>query len=180
MRASQVSRLRAASVTAAQPQPPTAIDWRRLGLIVGILLLGILLVVLVTAFLIDLIQSKESDAAAALGGVLGGALGACGAGFAVYLTLQVQRHEDARRADAAIRREVEELGHFAVAQLRRCKQIRGSKQPISYEQLGLTMMPHEPVVFSLIADRIGLVENQVALMSFYRQLRETSALITLF
>ena len=48
---------------------------------------------------------------------------------------------------------------------------------ISYEALRLTMMPPEPVVFPMVADRIGLVENPVAFMKFYRQLRETSARI---
>ena len=66
------------------------------GLIIFFLVIG------VAVFCTSMVGANDGDRAAAMGGVLGGMIGAMGAAAAVYLTLQWQRDDETEKISTAI------------------------------------------------------------------------------
>jgi hypothetical protein len=127
---------------------------------------------LVSAFVTALSFANAGEIAAALGGVLGGMIGAGGAAVAVYLTLSGQREEDRTRISGALVREVIEFARLVVGHLETCENIRAGTIALPAAGLAEAMeMPH-PIVYPAVADKVGLLVRPQRVVAFYARIVE--------
>ena len=60
------------------------------------------------------------------GSVVGGFVGALGAGFAAWLTLRLQRRDERMKISSAVQREVVEFTRLAMGHLETCENIHAN------------------------------------------------------
>lgn len=135
-------------------------------------------VVLVASFIIALFGSKAGEIAAALGGVIGGLIGAGGAVWAVFLTLSREKNEEEERVVAAIKTEVTTLVKYVIGTIGVCEQIAaGLKIPRQDAGYIVKNIPASPVIYPAVADRVGLLPHPQATVEFYMRLAETRMMV---
>ena len=142
-------------------------------LLVGLALwFGFLLIAL---FLSDLMDSKAGERVAALGGVIGGIIGAGGAVFAVYLAITGQRNEDSKKVRAAVRTEVITYAKYVISTLEICEQIAKDKRVLMSQATSIGSILVEPVVYNAVADRVALLRRPQETVEFYMRITETKS-----
>src|SRR5262249_37722615 len=106
----------------------------------------------------------------ALGGVVGGIIGAAGAALAVYLTLAGQRREDQKQIHNAVVREVIEFSSMALGKLDLFENVRSGSVQIPKTKLEEMVKFPEPIVYSAISDKIGLLMSPQRIVGFYMKI----------
>jgi hypothetical protein len=132
---------------------------------------------LLIGFLMVLIRANAGEAAAALGSVVGGVIGASGAAVAVYLTLAAQRHEDRARIRSAVVREVIEFSRLVVGHLETCENIRAGVIALPVPKLAKAMQMPAPIIYPAIAAKVGLLSSPQNVVAFYARIVELSMII---
>jgi hypothetical protein len=129
-----------------------------------------------SVFVGSLIGANQSDLAGALGDVVGGIIGALGAGLAVYLTLEVQKQDEASKVSAAIVAEISGLSVYPVKQLGVCFSIyRGQAQ--EYRDLAELFAAPVPVIYPAVAADIARISNATLVITFYGQFDEAQSIL---
>jgi len=135
-------------------------------------------VVLIAVFIISLFGSKAGEIAAALGGVIGGLIGAGGAVWAVFLTLSREKNEEEERVVAAIETEVTTLVKYVIGTIGVCEQIAtGLKIPRQDAGYIVKNIPASPTIYPAVADRVGLLSHPQATVEFYMRLAEARMMV---
>lgn len=135
-----------------------------------VLLIGVMITCTFVAALFD---SKAGEIAGAVGNVVGGIVGALGAAFAVYLTLTLQRKDEADRASSAIITEIAHLAKYPCGQLENCRAIfQGRFQP-PRNSLAAMMQTPRPALYQAAAGLISRVPKPALVVAFYLGLGET-------
>lgn len=130
---------------------------------VWIALLGVLTV----AFFVLLFVAEAKDAAVALGGVIGGIIGAAGAAGAVYINLQAQQDDESRRVRDALRREVIEFVRFVLGHLETCENIHTHTINMPTMALPNALRLPKPVVYPASATLIARLPAPQRYAAFY-------------
>jgi hypothetical protein len=109
----------------------------------------------------------------AVASVLGGLFGAGGAALAVYLTLSGQRKEERHRIVYAVVREVMEFARLVIGNLKICENIH----MVPSAALPLIMRMPRPVIYPAIADRLGLLNNPTAVVTFFTKMSVVESMV---
>jgi hypothetical protein len=138
--------------------------------------------VLATAVLVLVISLSGSTAgerAAALGSLIGGAVGAAGAILAVFLMLSRQREEESAKVAGAVKIEVATLSKYVIGSIEICLQIKAGVVKIPRENAFYIVkaIAGDPVVYPAVADRVGLLPHPQATTEFYMRLSEAKAMV---
>jgi hypothetical protein len=133
--------------------------------------------VTLTVFIAALFGSEQKDVAGALGNVIGGMLGALGAGVAVYLAIDAQKRDEAAKVSSAIVAEVNVLADYPLSQLGACLSIYARTLTPKYQDLaGLFSVP-APVVYPAVAANIARIKNAALVATFYGQFAEVQNIV---
>ena len=132
-----------------------------------------------SGFLAALMGSKSGEIAGALGGLIGGIVGAGGAILAVFLTLDRQRNDEIANVTSAVQTEVRATIKFVIGAIGICEDVvRGAKSiPQRDANYIVKSLPHPPIVYPAVADRVGLLPYADATVEFYVRLNEARARI---
>jgi hypothetical protein len=122
------------------------------------------------------------EVAGALGSFIGGIVGAGGAVLAVFLALSAQRREETAKVSAAVRTEITTLAKYIIGAIEACHTIaNGTRQvPVEHASYIVKNLTSEPIVYSAVADRIGLLPHPHATTEFYLRLAEAKTMIESF
>ncbi len=116
------------------------------------------------------------EALVAVASVLGGLIGAFGAGgaavYAVRRTFERQRKEERQRIVGAILREVMEFSRRVVGHLKIFENIHSGKMLIPAAQFPTIMRMPNAVVYPAIADRLGLLNNPTLVVAFFTRMSD--------
>lgn len=99
--------------------------------------------------------------------------------LAVYFTLHFQRKDERRRIIHAILREVMEFCRLAVGHLETCENIQVGNVTILAGQFPATMRMPKAVIYPAIADRLGLLKNPTAVVTFFTRMSEVESMAAL-
>jgi hypothetical protein len=129
-------------------------------------------------FIKNVLASTPGETAAALGGVLGGLVGAGGAVWAVYLAISGQRAEETAHVRSAVRTEVLSLVKYVIGALDTCIRVQeGLRIPRQEATCISEHFAFEPVIYSAVADRVGLLPHPEATVGFYMRIAEAKAML---
>lgn len=117
------------------------------------------------------------EVASAVSAIVGALIGALGAAAAVYLTIKAKHDEEANRIRSAILREVIEFCRFATQNLETCAEAHRSDAPMSLSEFISSMDNPEPIIYRVIADRIGLTRTPQEIVSFYARFHEVAGYV---
>jgi hypothetical protein len=121
------------------------------------------------------------EVAGALGGFIGGIVGAGGAIWAVFLTLGRQRQEEAANVASAVQTEVTSLVKYINGAIEVCADVkRGLRIPRADAVYIVKNLVVDPVVYPAIADRVGLLPHPQATAAFYMRISEAKATAEVF
>ncbi|WP_146604404.1 hypothetical protein [Rhodoplanes roseus] len=127
---------------------------------------------LLCTFITSLFNSKAGEVASALGGIIGGAVGAIGAALAVYLTLRGQRDDEAEKTLIAIIMEIAFLAKYVAGKLELCTKVLKGEFSCPRGGLPIVMFIPSPVIYPIVADRISRLSRPALVVSFYTTLME--------
>jgi hypothetical protein len=136
-------------------------------------------VAILCVFVTSLFDARSGEIAAALGSVVGGIIGAMGAGLAVYLTLRGQRQEEIEKVSSAILSEISELCKAPMGQLGACLLIQTGELRVPTSHIKYLFNTPAPVIFPAVADRISRLPRPTLVVTFYMQLAETRGMVDL-
>lgn len=138
---------------------------------------ALLAVALLILFYVQLDQSKPGEIAVALGGIIGGIIGAGGAVLAVFLMLWRQRAEDAAKVADAVSTEVATLARYVIATIEICTHIAGGANAMLRKDAGsITKSLGDPIIYPAVADRVALLPHPSATTEFYMRLSEAKSM----
>jgi hypothetical protein len=142
-------------------------------------LIGPFLLVLIAVFYNALKHSKFGELAGALGSFIGGIVGAGGAVWAVFLTLSQQRRDETEKVAEAVRTEVTTLVKYAIGAVEICKQIKQGSVMVPRQDAHniVKSLADNPVIYSAVADRVGLLRHPHATVEFYMRIAETKVMV---
>lgn len=136
-----------------------------------------LLAALVLAFGASLFGANSGEIAAALAGIIGGAIGAAGSALGVYITLDVQRRDEADKVNKAISTEITEQSRFAIGHLGLCTLIQAGGLNAPTAELPRLMAAPRPIVYPAVADKVSRLARPALVVSFFTRLEELRCLI---
>jgi hypothetical protein len=115
----------------------------------------------------------------ALASFAGGLVGAIGAVAAVYLALSAQRKDESTKVSAAVMTEVASLTTYVIGAIRICQGITTGEQRIPARDATyiIRKISAEPVIYTAVADRIGLLPHPNATAQFYMRIAEAKAMV---
>ncbi len=122
--------------------------------------------------------ATAGEAAAALGGVIGGAIGAGGAGYSVYYSLTRQKQDEAEKATYAVLTELAVMTKYFVGHLGFCEMIKTGLQ-FPRAQLNTVFITPEPVIYKSISDKISYLPRPTQVIEFYTRMGEMTGIISL-
>lgn len=124
-------------------------------------------------------SGTEGEIAGALGSLIGGIIGAGGAVLAVYLALSSQRNEEAARSSDAVRTEVTTYAKYVIGGIEVCQQIANGTVRIPRQDARYVAKSFwaDPIVYSAVADKIGLLPHPNATVEFYMRLSEARSML---
>jgi hypothetical protein len=136
-------------------------------------------VAFIILFVTALWHSSHGEVAGALGGVVGGMLAAGAAVLAVRLTISQQRREDSLNVNDAIITEVTAFAKYVIGSVEICQKIASREIEVPREKARyiVSKLWGGPVIYSAVADRIGLLRHPNAATEFYMRLAECRAMI---
>jgi hypothetical protein len=131
---------------------------------------------LLAGFFAALMGVKTSAEAA---GALGSFAGAVAAVLAVYLALLEQRRQEIVKVSSAIKTEVASMATYIIQAVETCQGVADGNQPIPSRDASYIMRKlwKDPVVYTAMADRIGLLPHPNATVQFYMRLGEAKAML---
>jgi hypothetical protein len=134
---------------------------------------------LVIAFFTVLPDAHAGEIANALGVILGGIIGAGGAVWAVFLTLDRQRKDEIAKVSDAVRTEITGYVKYVMGAVEICRQITNGivNIPIQDARYIAKNFWSDPVVYPAVADRIGLLSHPHATTEFYMRLSEVKNML---
>lgn len=139
---------------------------------------GIAGAILVAGFVAAVMRSHAGEIAGALGSLIGGIVGAGGAVWAVFLLLSHQRLEEAAKVAEAVRTEVATLSKYVIGVIEVCGDIKSGKIKVPRQDANSIMRSvGDPVVYSAVADRVGLLPHPHATVEFYMRLQEAKTMV---
>jgi hypothetical protein len=124
----------------------------------------------------EMLGVKYGEWVAALGGILGGIVGAGGAILAVYVSITGQRKEDTANVRAAVRTEVTTYSKYVIGALKTCEEVATqikSIPTVNAEYVGKNLA--DPVIYPAVSDRIGLLLSPQATIEFYMRVAEAKS-----
>ncbi len=125
-------------------------------------------------------SGSAGDRLAAVGGVLGGLLGALGTFLAVYLTLDAQRRDDAEKVEAALRMEMAEFARILWGLVQISGQIATKKTSIPVTDLPTLFTMPEAIVYRATADRISRLRYGELFVSFHARIAEVKSMVQIY
>jgi hypothetical protein len=130
-------------------------------------------------FITALRHSHSGELAGALGSLIGGAVGAGGAVWAVFLLLRQQGKEEAVKVETAVQTEITTLVKYVIGAIEICKQIKAgiTHVPEHEAEYIVKNFAADPVIYTAVADRIGMLSHPQATTEFYMRLAETKAMV---
>jgi hypothetical protein len=132
-------------------------------------------------WLASLFGVARGELLGALGSVVGGVIGALGAAFAVYLTLNRQRKDERRRTFDAVVREVIEFTRLALGHLTTCENIHSMtiELPANRLPLAMAMAMPKPIVYPAIASNIGRLTRPQLVVGFFTRPAEIENMLVM-
>lgn len=127
---------------------------------------------LVVAFGASLFGANGGEIAAALAGIIGGAVGAAGSALAVFMTLDLQKRDEIEKVNAAILTEVAEQARFAIGHLGACALIQNGTIAAPKAELVRLMGAPRSVIYPAIADQVSRLHRPALVVSFFTRLEE--------
>jgi hypothetical protein len=99
--------------------------------------------------------------------------------LAVYVALSSQRNEETAKVSAAVSTEVASLSTYVIGAIEICQGIANGTQRIPSFEASYIMQRlwAEPVIYTAVADRVGLLPHPNATVQFYMRLSEAKAMI---
>lgn len=122
-------------------------------------------------FVAVLIGSSSGEAASALGAVIGGAIGAGGAGISVYYSLTQQRQDEIDKTSYAVLTEIVVMTKYLVGHLGFCELVKTGKLQFPRSQLPTALTTPEPVIYPAVAEKISHLPRPTQVVEFYAWLR---------
>ncbi len=143
-------------------------------LVGGTLAVGVTLLVF---FLALLLNSSQGEAASALGSVIGGAIGAGGAGYSVYYSITRQREDEIQKVSKAVLAEVAVIMKYIIGHLNLCEMILSGLH-LPKTELRTALLTPEPVVYRAVADKISRLPRPTQVINFYTRMAELDGIVT--
>jgi hypothetical protein len=140
----------------------------------GTLAVGVGLLIVFLALLLD---SSQGEAASALGSVIGGAIGAGGAGYSVYYSMTRQREDETQKVSKAVLAEMAVIVKYVIGHLNLCEMIvSGFHLPKT--ELRTALLTPEPIVYRAVADKISRLPRPIQVINFYTRMAEVDGIVT--
>lgn len=138
-----------------------------------------LVVSLFAVFFATLFGVTNGEVVSALGGVVGGLIGAGGAGFSVVYSIRQQRKNEIDNASYAVLTEMAVLTKYIVGHLDFCELIKAHNLKFPRSQLLTVLGMPDLTIYKAVADKVSYFPRPTQVVEFYTRLGEIPSIATM-